>query len=86
MNNQPKNPEFEIIPSYIGWSFLSLLFCLPLGFIAVVFSAMTIQAKNNGNAGLAYRRSSSAKQWMIWTYAIGAIVGFSRIFNEVALK
>lgn len=83
MENQTKNTEIENISSYIGWSLFSLLFCLPLGFVAVVFSAMTIQAKNNLNVELALSKSASAKQWMIWTYVIGGIVAFSKIFNAI---
>lgn len=66
--------EFAKIDSYLIFSIFSVLFCCPLGIVALIFSILTINDKKRGDYSAAISHSALAKNLMIASFIIGAIL------------
>jgi len=64
------------IPDYLPWSIAAtILCCLPLGIVAIVFSAKANSAKAIGDFRAAAEAANQAKIWLYVSAGIGLLVG-----------
>ena len=62
-------------PNYLVWSILvTVLCCLPLGIVSIVFSSQVNSKWNAGDQAGAADSSRKAKQFAIWGAVIGVVV------------
>lgn len=74
-------PEGECPPAYLAWSIVSLILCcIPLGVVAIIFSAQVKPAWRRGEAAKARRASERAQWCIILSMSLGLI---SQIFYGV---
>jgi Interferon-induced transmembrane protein len=52
----------------------TLLCCLPLGVVGIVFAAMAMDANNKGDYYQAQDRTRQAKTWTLWSIGVGGFV------------
>jgi heme/copper-type cytochrome/quinol oxidase subunit 2 len=63
-------------PNYLVWSILStVLCCLPLGIVSIVFAAQVNGKWAAGDLAGAQESSRKAKQFAIWSAVAGIVVG-----------
>lgn len=74
--------DAEETPSYIAGSLLSLLFCFPVGIFAVVFSILTVWAKNNRDALSAKKNSDRALMAGGLSFVLGLVVALGYIVSD----
>jgi uncharacterized membrane protein YvbJ len=80
--NQVTAPKPE---SYLIWSILTtLLCCLPLGIVSIVFAAQVDSKYYSGDIAGANEASNKAKTWAIVGAALGAIVIIANIILYAA--
>jgi len=61
-------------PTYLAWSILATLFCcIPLGIVAIIYSAGVSGAYNRGDYAGALSRSNNARNWIIASIVLGLI-------------
>jgi uncharacterized membrane protein len=61
-------------PNNLVWAILvTILCCLPLGIVSIVYAARVDSKWAIGDAAGAYEASNKAKQWAIWGAAAAAI-------------
>lgn len=64
------------IPDYLPWSIAAtILCCLPLGVVAIVFSAKANSAKAAGDLRAAAEAANLAKIWLYLSVGLGLLVG-----------
>ncbi|MEA2601356.1 MAG: hypothetical protein QOF89_2348 [Acidobacteriota bacterium] len=69
-------PGAAAIPDYLPWSIAAtILCCLPLGIVAIVFSAKANNAKAAGDLRTAAEAANQAKIWLYVSAGIGLVVG-----------
>jgi len=79
-------PATEPPSNYLVWAILATIFCcLPLGIVAIVFSAQVNSKWNAGDYAGAQESSAKAKQWTIITAIVGVVVSVLYIIGVVAL-
>jgi Interferon-induced transmembrane protein len=49
----------------------TLVCCLPLGVVGIIFAAMAMDANNKGDYYLAQERTRQAKTWTLWSFGVG---------------
>jgi hypothetical protein len=60
---------------WLGLSIAStLLCCLPLGIVGIVYAAMALDAESRGDWVMAASRTQTAKTWTTWSFVLGLIV------------
>jgi hypothetical protein len=63
------------IPDYLGWSIAAtVLCCLPMGIIAIVFSVKANNAKSAGDLRTAAEAANQAKIWLYVSVGLGLAV------------
>ncbi len=68
-------------PNHLVWAILStLLCCLPLGVVSIVFAAQVNSKWASGDYEGARQASASAKKWAIWSAILG-VVGTLVVFG-----
>ncbi len=81
--NQPMNqgvrPKNYLVESIL----VTILCCLPLGIVGIVFASQVNSKYDTGDFAGAEKASSQAKQFMMWGLIIGvvAIVAYFAIFG-----
>jgi len=75
------------VPDYLVWSILSTLCCCPpFGIISIVFSALTMGAKQSGNYAVAMQHAKNAKIFLWIAVGLGlAFWAFYAIINIIQL-
>ncbi len=85
MENRPKRPN-----SYLALAIIStILCCLPLGIVSIVYATKVNSSYEDGNYELAEKSSKNAKTWGLVSVGIGVVgivlymvfVGFAVIAN-----
>jgi len=72
-------------PSNLVWGILTtILCCLPLGIVSIVYAAQVNGKWFSGDTDGAYRASAQARQWAIWS-AVASIVAVV-LFGAFALS
>ncbi|OBF10945.1 CD225/dispanin family protein [Mycobacterium sp. 852002-10029_SCH5224772] len=72
----PQQPAAQAPNNYLVWSILVTLFCcLPFGIVAIVKSSQVNGLWAQGRYAEAQASAESAKKWVIWSAAIGIVVG-----------
>ncbi|RAV15978.1 CD225/dispanin family protein [Mycobacterium colombiense] len=72
----PQQPAAAQPNNYLVWSILATLFCcLPFGIVAIVKSSQVNGLWAQGRYAEAQASADSAKKWVIWSVAIGIVVG-----------
>lgn len=62
------------IKTWLVESILVTLFCcMPLGVVAIVFSALAMGARDAGNTALAQQRAGTAKMCVLISFGIGLL-------------
>lgn len=62
------------VPDYLVWAILeTLLCCLPLGIVAIVYASQANSAKAIGNYAEAIQKSQTAKTCIIWG-VVGSVI------------
>ncbi|MEP7034869.1 MAG: CD225/dispanin family protein [Actinomycetota bacterium] len=62
-------------PNYLVWAILSTILCfLPLGIVAIVFSAQVNSKWAMGDVAGAQKASGLAKKLTIWTVVLGVVL------------
>jgi hypothetical protein len=62
-------------PNNLVWAILAtILCCLPLGIVSIVYAAQVNSKWAMGDAAGAIESSNKAKQWAIWSAAAGVII------------
>jgi len=60
------------VPNYLVWAILSTLFCcMPFGIPSLIFSGMTMGAKQSGNYVAAMQHSKKAKLFLWISFGCG---------------
>lgn len=74
---QQPNPKRPLKPdNYLVWAILStLLCCIPLGVVSIVYSTKVDGLYNAGDYQGAQQASNNAKQWAIISAVAGIVVG-----------
>jgi hypothetical protein len=63
------------IKTWLVESILVTLFCcMPLGIVAIVFSALAMRARDSGNMALAQQRAGTAKLCTLIGFGVGLVV------------
>lgn len=73
----PQWPQYDqpCPPTYLAWSIVStLLCCLPLGIVAIIFSSKVESQWRSGDFAGAQRSSQQAKTWAIVSAAVSLVV------------
>lgn len=66
------NTQREYIPNNLVWAILStLMCCLPLGIVSIVYAAKVDGLAASGNADAARDAANNAKNWAIAAAVIG---------------
>jgi len=69
------NANREYIPNNLVWAILTtLLCCLPLGIVSIVYAAKVDGLSASGNTAAARDAANSAKNWAIAAAVIGPIL------------
>lgn len=69
------NTDREYIPNNLVWAILStLLCCLPLGIVSIVYAAKVDGLSASGNTDAARDAANSAKNWAIAAAVSGPVV------------
>lgn len=93
------NMQYDYSPSsppqnYLVWSILATIFCcIPIGIVAIIFSAQVNSKWSSGDREGAVRASKNAKIW-IWiavaigiiSYIIGVIFGIAGSLFEMGME
>ena len=62
-------------PNNLVWAILStVLCCLPLGVVSIIYASQVDSEWNRGNANEAYRKSRLARNWAIASACSGLII------------
>lgn len=79
-------PGEECPPVYLGWSIVAMLLCcMPLGVLAIIFSAQVRPAWRSGNIAKARRASERAQWCIILTMSVGLVPSiFCGVFRGAA--
>lgn len=73
-------------PNYLVWSILStLLCCLPLGVVSIVYAAQVNSKYAGGDVAGARQSSEKAKKFAIWSAVAGLVVAVLYIVGIVAV-
>ena len=68
---QPASPP---PPSNLVWGILTtVMCCMPFGIVSIVYAAQVNGKWASGDTEGAYRASAQARQWAIWSAAIGFV-------------
>lgn len=68
-------PQGEYVPNNLVWAILStLLCCLPLGIVSIVYAAQVDGKRAAGDIAGARESSQKAKTWAIWAVVSGPIL------------
>ena len=71
------NDQREYIPNNLVWAILStLMCCLPLGIVSIVYAAKVDGLAASGNVGAARDAANSAKNWAIAAAVSGPVLIF----------
>ncbi len=85
MENKPKRPN-----SYLALAIIStIICCLPLGVVSIIYATKVNSAYEDGNYELAEKSSKNAKTWGLVSIGVGVVgiilymvfVGFALIAN-----
>ncbi|MEL1265470.1 CD225/dispanin family protein [Pseudoxanthomonas putridarboris] len=69
------NTNTTYVPNNLVWAILStLLCCLPLGIVSIVFAAQVNGKLAAGDVAGAQEASEKAKKWAIWSAGVGIAV------------
>lgn len=80
-NDMPPMPQ-----TYLVWSILvTILCCIPLGIVAIVYSSGVESAYNQGNYALAQAKSRKALNWVIASVVCGFVVGVFQVIYALSL-
>ena len=73
-------------PNYLVWAILStVLCCLPLGVVSIVFAAQVNSKWASGDARGAAEASTKAKNFAMWSAIAGVVGALVWVFFVVAL-
>ena len=62
-------------PSYLGWAIVAtVLFCLPLGVVAIVFASQVNGKYAVGGYAGAQESSRKARTWALWSTVLGVFL------------
>lgn len=76
-HNVADTPAEECPPAYLAWSIISMLICcIPLGVVAIIFSAQVKPAWRQGDIAKARRASERAQWCIILSISLGLIFQF----------
>lgn len=80
-NDMPPMPQ-----TYLVWSILvTILCCIPLGIVAIVYSSGVESAYNQGNYALAQAKSRKALNWIIASVVCGFVVGILQVIYALSI-
>jgi len=62
-------------PNHLVWAVLAtVLFCLPVGVVAIVFASQVNGRYNSGDYAGAQEASSKARTWALWSTILGVVL------------
>ncbi len=84
-SNSYNQPQRDIPPTHLVWSILTtILCCMPLGIVAIIYSSKVETAYNRGDYKMALKYSNDAKNFSIASLIVGAVTTIIVIILQVA--
>ena len=74
-----RQPEAERLSSHMALALVSILFCLPLGVVALLYSMRVAPAAAAGNADAARQLARKALYWSLVSCGLGLLVTLLRL-------